>query len=103
MISGSPTVYDRVRPALEVIGERLFYVSEKQGMAQVMKLVNNVCALSYIGTVMEACTFGTKAGLDPQTMLKVINSATGRSGVLVVTLAEGTRHGTHRSPHPSTR
>jgi len=79
MCSGPEEQYKQVLPYLERLSKRVFYLGEKPGSAQTMKLINNI--LSSIGLVAacQAFVFGTKAGLDPDLMLEVLNSGTGRN------------------------
>ncbi|AUW60429.1 NAD(P)-dependent oxidoreductase [Sphingobium sp. SCG-1] len=79
MISGEDAAYHDVRLALEAIGKNLFYLGGQPGLAQLMKLINNtLCAVSAI-SAFEGLVLGAKAGLDPQTMLDVINVSSGQS------------------------
>jgi 3-hydroxyisobutyrate dehydrogenase-like beta-hydroxyacid dehydrogenase len=80
MASGPRATFDAVRPGLEAIGKRVIFVAEQQGLAQVMKLLNNMCAIGQMAIAMEASAFGVKAGLDPDVLLEVLNSSSGRSG-----------------------
>lgn len=69
---------DELRPLLEVLG-RVFFIGEFPGMGQTMKLVNNLLSASAIAITSEAMVLGTKAGLDPTTMIDVINAGSGRN------------------------
>lgn len=88
MASGPKDAFERVKPGLELIGKRVFSVSEQQGLAQVMKLLNNMCAIGQMAIAMEASAFGVKAGLDPDTLLEVLNVSSGRSGATRFVLPE---------------
>ena len=76
IMSGSREVFARVAPVVEPCG-RTYYMGEKPGLGQMMKLINNL--LSQIGSAAtyEAFVLGAKAGLDPDAMLEVINNSTG--------------------------
>ena len=78
MASGPRADVEAVEPALKVIG-KFFFISERPGAGQTMKLCNNV--LSAAGTVAtsESMVTGVKAGLDPRIMVDVINASSGRS------------------------
>ncbi|HEY7758753.1 MAG TPA: NAD-binding protein [Burkholderiales bacterium] len=54
-------------------------MGEKAGQAQTMKLANNLLAASALAVTSEAMVMGVKAGLDPKTMLDVINAGSGRN------------------------
>ena len=79
MMSGPKGLANRLQPELEIIGNKLFFIGEKRGAGQTMKLTNNF--LSAISTVAtsEAITLGVKAGLDPAVMLEVLNASSGRN------------------------
>jgi len=78
MVAGSATGLERVRPLLEVFG-RVFHVGERPGLGQLMKLANNLLSATAIVATTEAIVLGVKGGLDPATMLDVINASTGRN------------------------
>jgi len=58
---------------------KVFHLGEVPGQAQTMKLANNLLAGAAIALTSEAMVMGVKAGLDPQTMLDVLNTSTGRN------------------------
>jgi 3-hydroxyisobutyrate dehydrogenase-like beta-hydroxyacid dehydrogenase len=78
MVSGPRAIADRLRPAFDVIG-KFFFIGEKPGMGQTMKLINNILSASAISMTSEALVLGAKAGLDADTMISVINSGSGRN------------------------
>lgn len=78
MFSGPREDYTDLMPALEAIGKP-FYVSDKPGLAQTMKLVNNLLSASAMALTSEAVVMGAKAGLAPRVMIDVINSGSGRN------------------------
>jgi len=78
MVSGRRDVYEQIEPALRQFG-RLFFVGEKPGQGQIMKLANNLLAAAAIVLSSEAIVMGVKAGLDPAQMLEVINAGSGRN------------------------
>lgn len=81
MIAGAPEPVATLRPVLEQIGKRLFVLGERPGQGQVMKLVNNLLIAANMVSAFEALSMGAKAGLDPDTMVDVVNAGTGRSFV----------------------
>jgi 3-hydroxyisobutyrate dehydrogenase-like beta-hydroxyacid dehydrogenase len=78
MAAGPAAELERVRPVLEVFG-RVFHVGEHPGLGQLMKLANNFLSATAIVATAEAVVLGVKGGLDPATMLAVINASTGRN------------------------
>jgi 3-hydroxyisobutyrate dehydrogenase-like beta-hydroxyacid dehydrogenase len=78
MVSGPRTAFHEVESLLRVLG-RVFYVGERPGLGQTLKLANNLMSQTAISITAEALAFGVKAGLDPQLMLDVINVSSGRN------------------------
>jgi 3-hydroxyisobutyrate dehydrogenase-like beta-hydroxyacid dehydrogenase len=78
MVSGPRAVFDQLAPILKVIGKP-FFIGEEAGTAQMMKLVNNLMSAAAMAISAEAMVIGVKAGLDPATMVDVINAGSGRN------------------------
>ncbi|MBV1698194.1 MAG: NAD(P)-dependent oxidoreductase [Hyphomicrobiales bacterium] len=78
MASGPRADVAAVEPALKVIG-KVFFIGERSGAGQTMKLVNNVLSATAMVATSEAMVTGMKAGLDPRLMLDVVNAGTGRN------------------------
>ncbi len=78
MVSCPRPLADRLRPVFDTIG-KFFWIGEKPGMGQTMKLVNNILSASAICMTSEALVMGAKAGLDANTMIAVINAGSGRN------------------------
>ena len=78
MVSGPRADVAAVEPALKVFG-KVFFISERPGAGQTMKLVNNVLSATAMAATSEAIVMGVKAGLDPRVMVDVINAGTGRN------------------------
>jgi len=78
MVSGPRAEVKAIEPALAAIG-KFFFISEKPGAGQTMKLCNNFLSAAAMTATSEAMVMGVKAGLDPRIMLDVINSGTGRN------------------------
>ena len=78
MVSGPRADCETVKPALDVIG-KVFFIGEKPGSAQTMKLANNFLSATAMVATSEAVVMGVKAGLDPAVMIDVINAGSGRT------------------------
>jgi 3-hydroxyisobutyrate dehydrogenase-like beta-hydroxyacid dehydrogenase len=78
MAAGPAPVLESVQGLLEVFG-RVFHVGARPGLGQLMKLANNFLSATAIAATAEAVVLGVKGGLDPATMLDVINASTGRN------------------------
>ena len=59
-----------------VIG-KVFFIGEKPGSAQTMKLANNFLSATAMVATSEAVVMGVKSGLDPAVMIDVINAGSG--------------------------
>lgn len=78
MVACPRSTYDALAPVLQIFGP-LFFLGEKAGQAQTMKLANNIMSAAAVAITSEAIVMGVKAGLDPQVMLDVINAGSGRN------------------------
>jgi 3-hydroxyisobutyrate dehydrogenase-like beta-hydroxyacid dehydrogenase len=76
MVSGPRADFETIKPALDVIG-KVFFIGEKPGAAQTMKLANNFLSATAVVATCEAVVMGVKAGLDPAVMIDVINAGSG--------------------------
>ena len=76
MVSGPRADFQAVKPALDMIG-KVFFIGEKPGSAQTMKLANNLLSATAVVATSEAVVMGVKAGLDPAVMIDVINAGSG--------------------------
>jgi 3-hydroxyisobutyrate dehydrogenase-like beta-hydroxyacid dehydrogenase len=76
MVSCSRDIFAEVEPLLARFG-RIFFCGEKPGVAQTMKLANNLLAAAAVAITSEAMAMGVKAGLDAKLMIDVINSGSG--------------------------
>ena len=78
MVSCRKPLYTELEPMLKHIG-KVFFIGERPGMGQTMKLCNNLLSAAAMAATSEAIVFGVKAGLDPAIMVDVINAGSGRS------------------------
>ena len=76
MVSGPRADFEVAKPALGVIG-KVFFIGEKPGSGQTMKLANNFLSATAMVATSEAVVMGVKSGLDPAVMIDVINAGSG--------------------------
>jgi 3-hydroxyisobutyrate dehydrogenase-like beta-hydroxyacid dehydrogenase len=76
MVSGPRADFETVKAALAVIG-KVFFIGEKPGSGQTMKLANNFLSATAMVATSEAVVMGVKSGLDPAVMVDVINAGSG--------------------------
>lgn len=72
------TTYETLAPILEILGKP-FHVGPEPGMGQMTKLLNNLVSVTALAVTSEALVLGAKAGLDPETLVEVINVSSGQS------------------------
>jgi 3-hydroxyisobutyrate dehydrogenase len=77
---GSSEVLEKVKPVLSAMGNQLFELGGL-GNGHAMKAINNIIAGAKMIAVAEGLTLGEEFGLDPATMVAVLNASTGRSFV----------------------
>jgi 3-hydroxyisobutyrate dehydrogenase len=78
MVGGRKEALEKVRPVLEALGGRIFYVGPS-GSGDVVKLVNNILVGTIAAATAEALVLGVKAGADAATMAEVVGASTGAS------------------------
>ncbi len=78
MLAGPQALCTTLESLVKNFG-RVFFVGEQAGMAQTMKLANNLLSAAAMAATSEAVAFGVKAGLDPALMIEIINAGSGRS------------------------
>ena len=79
MASGPAAVLERARPAMSAFAKHIFHVGEKNGLAQVAKLINNMLSAAGKIAAFEGVVMGVKAGLDAQQLIDILNVSTGRN------------------------
>jgi 3-hydroxyisobutyrate dehydrogenase len=78
MVGGEEEVFKKVLPILEDIGKNIIHVGSL-GAGHTIKALNNLISASTLAVTAEAMAVGVKLGLDPNKMLQVINSSSGRN------------------------
>ncbi len=82
MVGCEKPMLGRVEPILKALG-KVFHLGEKPGAGQLMKLANNLLSAAALAVTSEVMVMGVKGGLNPNVMLDVINSGTGRNSASV--------------------
>ena len=94
MVACAKPQYDDLQPILRNFGP-LFYMGAQAGQAQVMKLANNLLSAAAVAITAEAMALGVKSGLNPATMLDVINAGSGRNSATVAKFPKAVLTGTY--------
>jgi 3-hydroxyisobutyrate dehydrogenase-like beta-hydroxyacid dehydrogenase len=85
MVGGDKSVFERCQEILSAIGKNVYHVGDV-GSGNAVKLVNNLMSLVSVMALSEGMVLGTKAGVDPETLHRVIKVSTGSSYALEVKL-----------------
>jgi len=98
MVGGADADVDRAQPLLRVLGDpaRQFRTGGL-GTGHAMKALNNVIGAAAYCATAEALVIGQRFGLDPRTMIAIINASTGRSFVSELVFAPEVLTGRYRT------
>jgi 3-hydroxyisobutyrate dehydrogenase/2-hydroxy-3-oxopropionate reductase len=81
MVGGDPAVFQRVRAFFEPMGKQLYYCGGP-GLGLHAKLTQNLILSNLLQAFNEGLVLSTKAGLDPELMLDILNHSAARSGLI---------------------
>lgn len=84
MVGGDPADVEAVRPVLMCMGNEIIHCGPV-GQGQTAKVVNNLLTTNLVLANAEALVLGTRAGLELETMLKVLRSTAANNGHLNTT------------------
>jgi len=79
MVSGQPAKVAELTPLFRLWGKTIVVAGDRPGVAQTMKLTNNMLFAVALVATSEAMTMSSQAGIPPETMLQVLNNGTGRN------------------------
>ena len=72
--AGDPDQIERVRPILDLLGQRTFYVGADQASANLMKLAGNAVTATALETLGEVLSLVRKRGVDAEMFLDILTS-----------------------------
>jgi len=72
-------VFDRARPVLDAMGQRVFDCGRTIGLGSTAKMVNQLLCGVHIAAAAEALHLAERAGMDPAKMLEIIGVSAGNS------------------------
>ena len=78
MVGGDRDTYDRFKPVLDLIGDKVMYCGGL-GSGAVCKIVNNLVGLSVGVLLSEAFSMGVKWGVDAQTLYEAVSGSSGNT------------------------
>jgi 3-hydroxyisobutyrate dehydrogenase len=82
MVGGDEEVYNRIKPALDGIGDKVSYVGAI-GAGAVAKLVHNMIAICSMQILAEAFTMGVKAGVPAEALYTAVQNGAYGQGMLL--------------------
>ena len=71
MVGGDPAIYERVKPVLDAIGNKVSYVGGI-GCGLIAKIVHNMVSNGFRALLAEGLTVGVKAGVAPEALRRAI-------------------------------
>lgn len=82
MVGGDRAVYDRVKPVLDAIGNKVSYVGAI-GAGAIAKIVHNMIGICTQAILAEGLTLGVKAGVDPEALRKAVADGAVGQGLML--------------------
>ncbi|MFN7086924.1 MAG: NAD(P)-dependent oxidoreductase [Burkholderiales bacterium] len=83
MAGGEQAVFDRCRPLLEKMGTQIFHAGPL-GAGHAIKALNNYVSAAGLVAACEAVIAGERFGLDPGTVVDILNASTGMNNTTKV-------------------
>lgn len=81
MAGAEKEVFERIRPLFDPMGKQVYYCGP-QGMGLRVKLSQNLIQSNILQAFVEGIVLSTKAGVDPELMLHILNNTAARSGLI---------------------
>ncbi len=81
MVGGEKTAFDRAYPIFEALGKTITYCGPN-GSGQIVKACNQLAAAIILEAVSEALVFGTKLGVEPEIILKVLGGGLAQNRIM---------------------
>jgi len=79
MYAGSEATFERLMPVFTSMAKNVFYIGPNPGQGQAMKILNNYLSATAMAATSEAVAFGEAEGLDPNTVVAVLNASSGQN------------------------
>jgi len=81
MVAGNKEVFEKARPVIESLGKNVFYIGEKAGSANAVKLALNLNIALIATAVSEGITLARGSGIDPSVFVKILNTTYFKTGL----------------------
>lgn len=80
MVAGSKNAFEKTKQVIEKLG-RSFYIGEKHGAANAIKLALNINIALIASAISEGMTLVKGYGIDPAKFIEILNSTSFRTGL----------------------
>lgn len=80
IVSGNRQAFEKVRQVIEKLG-RIFYVGERDGSANTIKLALNLNIALIASALSEGITLVRRTGIDPSMFIEILNSTYFKTGL----------------------
>jgi 3-hydroxyisobutyrate dehydrogenase len=81
IVAGSRSAFECAEPTIRVLGKTVFYLGDKDGAANVVKLALNLNIALIASAVAEGITFVRAAAVDPSIFIQILNSTYFKTGL----------------------
>jgi 3-hydroxyisobutyrate dehydrogenase-like beta-hydroxyacid dehydrogenase len=81
MVGGPKDIYEKTKPYLENMGKQFYYCGEV-GCGLEAKLTQNLILSNILLAFNEGIVLSTKAGIDPELMVEILNNSAAKSGLI---------------------
>jgi 3-hydroxyisobutyrate dehydrogenase/2-hydroxy-3-oxopropionate reductase len=81
MVGGPQEIYEKVKPFFEAMGKRFYYCGGT-GLGLHAKLTQNLILSNLLQAFNEGLVLSTRAGVDPDLMLDILENSAARSGLV---------------------
>ena len=81
MVGGPKKVFEKVKPYFEPMGKNLYYCGDS-GKGLNAKLTQNLILSNILQAFNEGIVLATKAGVDPELMLTILENSAAKSGLV---------------------
>jgi 3-hydroxyisobutyrate dehydrogenase/2-hydroxy-3-oxopropionate reductase len=81
MVGGDPSVYEKLKPCLVPMGKLVYYCGGI-GLGLHAKLTQNLILSNLLQAFNEGLVLATRAGVDPELMIEILNNSAARSGMI---------------------
>ena len=82
MAAADVASFDKARPILEALGDKVFHVGTEPGQGAVVKTVNQLLCGVHIAVAAEGLALAAKVGVDPEVILEILGGSSAASWML---------------------